>query len=52
MEQVFIGHQHLCFHKASIYFLIPKVPLNRACAKIGGLMETNSFSENFNYGIL
>jgi hypothetical protein len=31
---------------------LPKLPKNKACAKIGGLMENNSFSENFNYRIL
>ena len=31
---------------------LPKLLKSKACAKIGGLMKKNSFSENFNWSIL
>jgi hypothetical protein len=31
---------------------LPKLPESKACAEIGGVMENNSFSENFNPRIL
>jgi hypothetical protein len=31
---------------------LPKLPKSKACTEIGGLMENNRFSENFNCRIL